>query len=214
MPRRPLVIGITGNIASGKSTFCHHLDDLGLRVHYADSIAKEVLSKADVTAKLISRWGEKIMRAGKPDHAAIASIVFADPDERSFLNSLVHPETLKQMQKLVSRCHQPSIIFEVPLLFEADIQDCFDFIVLVTCPADLRLHRIIQRDGGSAEQAKAKIVSQMPEENKIPRSDLLIRNTGDPSALYVQAERFAASLPAIRYRVIRPFAGTESPIRG
>lgn len=205
-PERPLIIGITGNIASGKSTFCARLIELGMAVHKADDIARQVLNSREAIDILTRHWGDGIINNGYPDAGRIAEIVFNSPEDLSFLNSVIHPRTLIRMQEIVSACTEPLVAFEVPLLFEANIEACFDFIVLITSPTPKRLERLVQRGEANHETAMRKISSQMPQDSKIPRSDLVIDNAGDINALISAADSFAMQALDIYPRAVVPFA--------
>lgn len=202
---RPVIIGITGNIASGKSAFCNRLQELGHQVHRADIIARIVLESGEVVSALTARWGEQILNNGLPNPTEIAKIVFDNPDELMYLNSVVHPGTLAIMQEIVHNSDDFSVVFEVPLLFEAGIQDRFDYIVLIASPIELRLERIQKRNGLTKDSANRRICSQIPEEEKIPRCDLVIRNTGDIQELIDAADHFSNALSSIKQRETKPF---------
>jgi dephospho-CoA kinase len=169
-------------------------------IHSADQIAREILHTQDVTAKLSSRWGDSAITDGKLDHRKIASIVFEAPEELKFLNSIVHPGTIKRIWDLILGCQEDHILFEVPLMFEANLEGMFDYIILISCPEEIRLKRLLQRDGGDTKLAMRKIASQMPEEKKIPRCDLVIHNTGDKNELLDRAKEFSSCIGSIRHR--------------
>ena len=202
---RPIIIGITGNIGSGKSSFCAFLEQAGLAVYYADLLAKAVLRDPEVLSKLAARWGNEIAEDGKPRSEVIAAKVFGKPEELAFLNSLVHPGTLKQMQQLVEQSTTPVVLFEVPLLFEARLEDCFDYLVLITAPLELRTRRIIDRDKATRQQVGQRAAAQLPDSEKASRCDLVILNDKGLKDLEEQALIFVRQLPELRTRPKRPF---------
>lgn len=204
--KRPLLIGVTGNIGSGKSSFCAYLEELGLKIWYADIIAKEVLGQADILEALILRWGKGVASNGVPVPERIAERVFANPEELAFLNSLVHPGTLKRMQFLVETGTSPVLVFEVPLLFEAGLEDCFDYLVLISATPQLRSTRLQKRDRESAEQIQRRLASQLPDAEKASRSDLVINNEGSLSDLRKHALQLAGRISTLGQRNVRSFA--------
>lgn len=202
---RPLIIGITGNIGSGKTAFCRYLEDSGTRVFYADTLAKEVLHSAPVTAALIERWGREVAPDGVPLPKVISERVFGKPEELAYLNSLVHPGTLQRMQELVDACTNASIIFEVPLLFEAGLQDGFDYLLLIMAPYEQIKQRLIERDGLNEEAIEKRLQSQIPDSEKAKDCDLVIYNNADLPALQHQAQAFIHQIPLINQRHTRSF---------
>jgi len=203
--KRPLLIGVTGNIGSGKSSFCKFLEELGLMVFYADQIARQVLEQAEVLNSLIRRWGPEVAERGLPVSQRIAEQVFGKPEELAFLNTLVHPGTLRRMRDLVDQSSSPVLVFEVPLLFEAGLQDCFDYLVLISASAALRTERLKKRDNESSEQINRRLSSQMPDSDKAPLCDLLIVNEGSISHLRKQALQLKENLPELSFRNVRSF---------
>jgi len=203
--KRALLIGVTGNIGSGKSSFCKFLEERGLMVFYADQIARQVLEQAEVLNSLIRRWGPEVAERGLPVSQRIAEQVFGKPEELAFLNTLVHPGTLRRMRDLVDQSSSPVLVFEVPLLFEAGLQDCFDYLVLISASAALRTERLKKRDNESSEQINRRLSSQMPDSDKAPLCDLLIVNEGSISHLRKQALQLKENLPELSFRNVRSF---------
>ena len=203
---RPLLIGVTGNIGSGKSSFCAFLESLGFKVYYADKIAREVLNEPEILAKLKHRWGDEIVGPdGKANNAKIASRVFGHVDELAFLNSQVHPGTLKRMQDIVNSSDRPVLVFEVPLLFEAGLEGCFDHLVLVSAARDHIFERLGIREGLSPEALVKRLNAQMPDSEKASRCDTLIVNNSGLEELRERASRFAESIGHIVKRCVKPF---------
>lgn len=202
---RPLLIGITGNIGSGKSDFCKYLRDSGCLVVSADRIANQHLEDPAILSKLVNRWGDDILEDGIVCHTKIAAIVFSLPSEREFLNSILHPIVLKDFQEIVDTSSEEAVFFEVPLLFEANLGLCFDFICLVHVPLDIRIERLQKRNSGDLEDIQKRIQSQIPDEKKFPLVDLVIDNSQSKIDLEVAARKLCCSTHSIPRREVKPF---------
>lgn len=153
-------IAITGNIASGKSEVQKILKNKGFKVFDADVIAHEILERE---MPGISR-------------EVLSKIAFTNPQFRKKLEELIHPGVKEQILRLSP---QDDVVFiEVPLLFEANMQDMFDKVVLVYADDEIRLERLLKRSGCTKEHALARMNSQMPQDEKIKLSDFVIYNNG------------------------------------
>ncbi|HOR30745.1 MAG TPA: dephospho-CoA kinase, partial [Candidatus Syntrophosphaera thermopropionivorans] len=165
---QPILIGITGNIGSGKTTFCNLLEEKGFKVIYADEIAQQQLNQPDTLKTLIKRWGKGIVKNGQPQRDKIAEIVFNNKSELDFLNSIVHPKTLSALQQIVDNSTEKYLFFEIPLLFEAGLELCFDYIILIRAPREVRINRLLQKGKETREQIEARINAQIDDQDKIP----------------------------------------------
>ncbi len=203
---QPLIIGITGNIGSGKSSFCQHLKEKGFTVVSADTLAQQQLDLPDSRKQIIRRWGKDVVKQGKADRSQIAGIVFHDPRELDFLTRLIHPKTLVAMQQIVDEFAGDYLFFEVPLLFEAGLQQCFDFLVLVQAKRELRLQRLLKQHRADRAALEARFNSQIADEEKAPLCDLVIDNDSGLEALKTKASKFIASLPSLKSREKLPFS--------
>lgn len=203
--KRPLLIGITGNIGSGKTTFANIISEQGYRVISADRVAKDQLELPEVRQLLVERWGEKILSAGQTDHAKIASIVFKQPTELAFLNSIVHPRVLKEFSRLCAESTASILFFEVPLLFEAGLQKGFDCIILITTGAYTREQRLIARDKSTPEEIRERLSSQLDDSDKQAKVDFVIYNDSNLAALRKRSLRFLSGIDQIPYRKTVPF---------
>ena len=205
---RPLIIGITGNIGSGKTSFCRCLERLGKSVIYTDKLANKHLDDEAVIRELVERFGDSIIAkdTARPaiNKAMLADIVFNDKQNRLHLNSLLHPLVLADMQALVVNSTSKVLIFEVPLLFEADLFECFDYIVLITAPPELRVQRIIER-GLTPSEAQARIESQIDDSLKITKSDMIVENCHDISLLEQEAKHLINLFRTITHKNVRHF---------
>ncbi len=191
---RPILIGITGGIGAGKSTLLDAFVRRGASSFSADYAVHELYADPDVVAAVRERWGDGVVTDdGIVDRSAIASIVFNDDDERRWLEALLHPRVGDAWHRFVeaqrSLEHPPDfVVAEVPLLFEANLQDRYDAIVAITAPLSVRIERAEAREDGktlSAERAAA----QLPDRTKLERADFSFVNTGSFDALDAFAGR-------------------------
>jgi len=208
---RPLLMGITGNMGSGKSSFCNMLETNGLRVIYADTIAQQRLEDKAVIDTLVLKYSESILKntglkkTHVIDRKHLADIVFNCPEETKYLNTLIHPLVLNDFAELVANAEEPYLGFEVPLLFEAGLKECFDYLVLVYVPLELRLQRLLDK-GDNRENALKRMQHQIPDEDKLFQVDLAIDNSSGISQLENSAKALIAKLPQLKQKHIRPFS--------
>jgi dephospho-CoA kinase len=162
----------------------------GYRVLFADTIAKQKLDDPDVKAILAKRWGDGILSDGAISHHKIAEIVFKQDHEREYLNSLIHPLVLQDFQDIVATSQEQYLIFEIPLLFEAGLQACFDFICLITASEETRIQRLKERNPHDLDNQIRRLKAQLPESQKLALADLVIDNSGSLSELEARARNF------------------------
>lgn len=189
-----LLVALTGNIASGKSEVARIFADLGATVIDADELSRDVVRPGTpALAEIVRRWGNRVLHAdGSLDRAALRAIVFADPRERTALDSIVHPEVRKLRDALVSAARARGdevVIAAIPLLFEAGMQHEFDRVVLVDAPEDVRLHRLLRRSGMDEAEARRIMGAQLPSAAKRLGSDIVIENNSTLEALRESAKR-------------------------
>jgi dephospho-CoA kinase len=201
---RPLIIGITGNIGSGKTTVCKII---GKRypVFYADKIAHQVLNEPVIIDILTEHWGQQIIKDNTIDRKAVAQKVFGNTEELNFLNSVVHPKVLESMQQITDKSNERFLFFEVPLLFEANLQPCFDHIVLIKTSYANRLNRVSLRDNQLNAETILINKAQMDDNDKSAISDAIIDNNASIQDLSISVEAFLAKLPQLLKRDIKPF---------
>lgn len=207
MSNEPILIGITGNMGSGKTTFADLLRDAGQKVVSADQIAQRQLEEPNNIKAITRRWGKQAVKNGKPDRARIAEIVFADKSELDYLNNLVHPGTLTALQAIVDEANGGCIFFEVPLLFEAGMQECFDYVILVHTDPEVSIRRLVKTGKVTREQLLTRLEAQIDSSNKKPLCDLVIENNGSLASLKRTAREFLLRLDSIKSRNKIPFAG-------
>lgn len=189
MPHRhkmPKVLGITGGIATGKSTVLRMLGELGAETLSADDLAREVLAKgSEGYRETVERFGDAILTPdGEIDRPALAAIVFGDESARQVLNAITHPRIIAAIQRRIDefRTKPPSpdavLAVEIPLLIECGLEEIVDEVVVVAAEPATQVSRLTTRSRMSAEQARRRLAAQMPIESKIEHADRVIRNEG------------------------------------
>ncbi len=182
------LIGLTGGIASGKSTVGRMLREAGVAVVDADLLAREavVVGSAGLAA-VRARFGDGVIATdGTLDRKGLGAIVFADDDARRDLNAIVHPEIARLAAERFSTFREagaPFAVYEMPLLFEIGADALMDTTVLVACPDDMQLARVMQRDGLDEAQARARIATQLSLAEKRARAKFVIDNDADLATL-------------------------------
>ncbi len=181
--RKPLKIGITGGAGSGKSLACRRLQELGAAVASADELARQAVEPGTrAYDQIAARFGKDVFLAGGAvDRAKLRRIITQDDAARKDLESYVHPEVGQRMSAHFRSAADHGFFLaavEVPLLFEAGLQDLFDKVILVTGDREVRIRRIMERDHVSRKQARALMRIQMPEDQKRLLSDFVIENNG------------------------------------
>lgn len=181
------IIGLTGNIASGKSTVAQLMAAAGATVIDADVLARDAVAPGSAgLAAIAARWPSVMARDGTLDRAALRRVVFDDPAERAALDAIVHPEVARRRDALVAAARSRGdaiVVYDVPLLFEAGLDRDVDVIVFVDAPESVRRARLVAQRGLSPHDADAMIASQWPPEPKRARSHFVIDNAGDRAAL-------------------------------
>jgi len=198
MTARPLVVGLTGNIASGKSTVARLLAARGATIIDADALAREVVAPGQsALAAIAARWPGVIAADGALDRPALRQLVFADPDARAALEAITHPAVgARRDAALAAAAAQGAriVVYDVPLLFEAGLQDSVDVVVLVDAPVTQRRDRLVRERGLTPAEADAMIAAQQPAEHKRPRAHHILDNDRTPAALTAQVETLWSAL--------------------
>lgn len=179
-----MLIGLTGGIATGKSTVSQMFKQCGAQIIDADRIARDVVQPGTIGAKKVAeRFGEDFFdEHGKLNRPKLAKLIFQNEDARKDLNGLLHP-LIRQEMRLKTKdiqSQQPKaiIIWDVPLLYEGQLTDELEKVIVVYVPEYLQIQRLVQRDHLSQEEAKKRISAQMPIEEKKLLADYLIDNSG------------------------------------
>lgn len=194
-------IGLTGGIASGKSSVGALLAQQGLAVLDADAYAREALAPGSPGSQaVLARYGERVRAAAgagdRLDRAALARIVFADPAERAWLEALVHPLVRQRFAAELERlAAEATVVLMIPLLFEAGLEGLCSTVWLVDCDEQQQLQRLMARDRLSAAEARARLAAQWPLARKRPLADRVIDNRGGSEQLGAQV-RAALAGPA------------------
>lgn len=188
-------IGLTGGIASGKSTVSFWLKEKGARVIDADALAVQaVLPGSKGLSAIVRHFGEAVLTStGELDRAALSKIVFHQPEERKILNSLLHGEILsliKTETKALEGAEENIIFYDVPLLLEAGWEKLLgiDEVWLVYVNRETQIQRLMARNGYGFEDAVARLNSQWPLDKKCSYAQVIINNEGDRDALFAQLE--------------------------
>ncbi|UFJ41538.1 dephospho-CoA kinase [Brevibacillus humidisoli] len=194
-----MILGLTGGIATGKSTVSAMLRERGITVIDADLIARQVVEPGMPAYNAIVRhFGTDILLSDRTiDRKKLGDIIFSDETERQALNAIVHPEVRKVMREMAEAAEQAgeTIVFmDIPLLFESKLQYMVDRIVVVYVPAETQLRRLMERDDLDPEQAAKRIRAQLPIEWKKEQADYLIDNRGTREETEQQVEQFLFSL--------------------
>lgn len=190
-PAKP-IIGITGGIGAGKSTVARILSELGCFVVDSDDLARQALLDPNLVETLVQWWGREILDPQRQiDRRAVAKIVFARPNERKRLESLVHPWIEKRRLEMFAAAPDtaPALVIDAPLLVEAGIDEQCDAVVFVNSDRSTRLDRLAQNRGWSDQELNQREDSQLPLDAKRTRADYVIDNDGDLTSLTEQIRR-------------------------
>jgi dephospho-CoA kinase len=204
-----MVLGVTGGIASGKSTVVELLAELGADVVSADQLSRELVTPGQPALEaLIARFGSTILTAeGTLDRAALGAQVFADPQARHDLEAILHPAiarlSTQRIQEAVQRTGANGlVVYEAPLLYEAHAEGRVDQVLTVTVDAAVQLERLMLRDRCDEAAARQRIDAQMPQEEKARRADFVIDNSADLPTLQEKIRHL--------YRQLCPRGTTDS----
>ena len=193
------VIGLTGGIATGKSTFAALLRARGAPVVDADALARAVVEPGTpALSEIVRAFGPDVLRPdGTLDRKRVADRVFADPSARRTLEAITHPAVRRAMltetRRLAGEGHALAF-YDTPLLYEVGLDAALDAVVVVWAPAALQRRRLIERDGLSPAAADARLAAQLPVDEKAARADLVVENAGAEAELAGKADRLLADL--------------------
>lgn len=195
-----LVIGLTGSIGSGKSTVSKYISDRGYTVIDADMISRNITEKgSDLIPKLVETFGEDIVSDdGSLDRKALGQIVFSDTVEKEKLEKIVTAKVVdiigNRIDLLKEEGHEDPVFIDAPLLFETETDFLTDENWVVIATDRVRAKRVMNRDGFTNEEFKARDISQMSQEMKVLLGDKIIDNSGDKESLYKQLDYLLSEL--------------------
>jgi len=176
----PVLIALTGGIASGKSTVADLFEQQGVPVLDTDQIARDVVEPGTPTfAQILETFGRDILDpSGRLDRRRLRDKIFADPAQRQKLESLTHPAIREELARRSAIAGGAYQIHVIPLLVEAGRTDAYDRVLVVDCPEKDQIRRLMARDGSSSEQAERILAAQASREDRLSAADDVIVNTG------------------------------------
>lgn len=185
-----MIAGLTGGIASGKSTVSSIFRSFGVEIADADITAKKISEREDVIQEIGKIFGKDVLSAeGQIDRVKLKEVVFSDKNKLVQLNNIIHPKVMEEFKKIKENTPKNDIIiFDIPLLFEAGMDKMCDTVILVYADRETQIERIKARDGVSRELAEKIIDAQMSLEDKKEKSDIHIENNGTQEELKKKVE--------------------------
>jgi dephospho-CoA kinase len=189
-----LVVGLTGGIASGKSTVVRMLEEMGARIIDLDDLSRVVVEPGrPALQEIAERFGKGVLRPdGTLDREGLGRIVFGDAEARRALEEIVHPLVWEEHERILAEVRRwdphAIVVVDVPLLMELGLQDRWDAVVLVYAPRETQRERLIRRNGFAQEDADTRLRAQMDMEEKRSHAHFVIDNTGDPLETRRQVE--------------------------
>ena len=190
------IIGLTGGIATGKSTVAQYLSDkYHLPIFDADIIARQAVeSNSPILEKIVARYGNQILNEDRTlNRSRLGNIIFNNPAEKQWLENQIHPFVYNYFQGIIAQSNEPLIVFVIPLLFEAKMTDLVSEVWVVTCTLQQEINRLITRNNLTLTEATARINSQIPLTEKIQQADVVIHNQGNLQQLYSQIDLIMSS---------------------
>ena len=187
---RPLLIGLTGNIGTGKSTVARVLAELGAETIDADQVAHEVMrAGTPVHAAIIATFGPEVLApGGEIDRVRLGSLVFADPVALARLEAIVHPATLEAITRRIAATSANVVVVEAIKLIEAGMASGCDSVWVTTCRPEQQVQRIMSERGLSRAEAGQRVRAQPPQEEKIGQADVVIDTSGTLSWTQAQVQ--------------------------
>ncbi len=181
-------IAITGNIASGKSQAGNILKNMGYQVFDTDDIAHDILNNSKEVIEAFKDYD--ILEDSKISRKKLGNIVFNNKDLKTKLENIIHPLVKQEINRLFNEYSQEKYIFIIiPLLFEANMQDLFDEIILIYCNDNLRLERLMTRNNLTKEEAQLRIDSQLPQDEKASKCNHTINNETTLNDLEIELQK-------------------------
>ncbi len=199
MSKAPVIVGLTGGIASGKSTVSRMLRDLDVHVIDADVVAREVVAPGSPgLAEIREAFGPDVFDAdGALDRAALGARVFSDPEARATLNAITHPRIGQLMWSKAEAAGEQGhtwVVYDAALIVENGIHHILDSTIVVACPREMQIARVMARDDLSEEDATARVDSQLPLADKIAVADYVVHNDATLEQTRARVEALHAEL--------------------
>jgi dephospho-CoA kinase len=190
-------VGLTGGIASGKSTVARMLVELGAVLIDGDALAREVVARGTPgLARVVEEFGASLLTPeGDLDRAALGRIVFSDADSRRRLEGITHPLIFERYAELEAAAPEGAlVVHDIPLLAESGRADSFDEVVVVDAPADLQVERMMRDRGWTREEAESRIAAQASREDRLAIATYVVENAGTLEELRARVEQVYAEL--------------------
>jgi dephospho-CoA kinase len=188
---KPWILGLTGGIGSGKSAAAQHFIDLGVHVVDADHAARWVVEPGrPALARIAEHFGDSVLQAdGQLDRAALRKLIFEVPQQRLWLEALLHPLIAEEIAAHLARAESPYAILVSPLLIESGQYAMTQRILVIDVPQQLQIERTLQRDGTSEQQVQAILKAQATREDRLRHADDVLVNDRDLAWLHSEVER-------------------------
>jgi dephospho-CoA kinase len=196
------LIGLTGNIATGKSTVRRMLERLGARGIDADALAHQVMGPGTpVWQAVVEAFGREILRPeGRIDRRRLGRLVFAAPKALKRLEAIVHPAVIARVEELIAQATEPVVVIEAIKLIEAGMHEDLDALWVVTCRPEQQLARLLAQGRLSEAEARGRIAAQPPVEAKLALADVVIDNSGPVEETWARVKRAWEEIPEGRRR--------------
>ncbi|KMM86848.1 dephospho-CoA kinase [Pseudomonas taetrolens] len=190
-PSKPWILGLTGGIGSGKSAAAHHFAALGVHVVDADHAARWVVEPGrPALAKIAAHFGDGVLQAdGQLDRSALRALIFSDPEQRRWLEALLHPLIRDEIANNLAQAQSPYAILVSPLLIESGQYSTTQRILVIDAPQALQVQRTLLRDNTSEQQIQAILKVQASREERLLHADDVLVNDSDLKALQTEVER-------------------------
>jgi dephospho-CoA kinase len=187
-----MVIGLTGGIATGKTTVSNYLKELGYSIIDADVIARQVVEPGTNGLRMITdTFGEKVLTSdGQLDRQHLAQLVFTSSEQLQQLNRILQPIIRERIQELISTSKDPVVVIDVPLLYEQHYEDLCDVVMVVSVQPQQQLERLMNRNHLTMDEAKNRVASQMPLSPKERLADVVIDNNGSVEETRQQVKKW------------------------
>ncbi len=192
MAKKPLLIGLTGNIATGKSTIANIFKKHGIPVIEADQIGWKLLERKDIKEHIEAICGD-VLKKGSIDRKKLGKVVFSNKEKLHLLNAIIHPPLLKELKLTIANSKERILVVNAALIFEWGIEGWFDKILLVISHNEQQIKRLTSKQL-SRKEAIQRMQAQMPDKDKIERCDFIIDNNGTLEELKQKTNKVIASI--------------------